>query len=308
MDINRTTGVVVAIDGTSGSNGALHYGVEQARARGCEVRLVHVGPLHEAPTSILPYIPHLTDDAAVAILTEAETKAVQFFDQVKVTTELRNGSRIRDLLDASKDAQLLVLGRETHTGMERLLFGATTAAVVARSIVSTFVIPAHWTTDPTPGRVVVGLRTADHTDELFATAFEAATSHAATIEVVHAWKMPDPYIDSIESHDHAEAWMAAGTDMIERALSPWRDRYPDVTVNVRVVHADPARALLAAAEGATLLLLLRRPTPKFLGAHLGATARRVIAAAPCPVDVLPHPQGRQESVDLALEEFGAILR
>lgn len=308
MDINRTAGVVVAIDGTTGSDGALRYGVEQARARGCEVRLVHVGPLYEASTSMLPYIPHLTDEAAVAILAEAETKAAQFFDQVKVTTELRNGSRIRDLLDASEDAELLVLGRETHTGIERLLSGATTAAVVARSTVPTCVIPSDWTANPETGRVVVGLRAAEHTDELFASAFKAATAHAATIEVVHAWKMPDPYIDSIESHDHATAWMAAGTDMIERALSPWRDRYPDIIVDVRVVHADPARALLAAAEGATLLLLLRRPTPKLLGPHLGGTARRVIAAATCPVDVLPHPQGRQESVDLALEQFGAILR
>lgn len=308
MDINRTAGVVVAIDGTTGSDGALRYGVEQARSRGCEVRLVHVGPLYEAPTSILPYIPHLIDVAAVAILTEAEAKAVQLCDQVKVTTELRNGSRIRDLLDASKDAQLLVLGRETQTGTERLLFGATTAAVVARSVAPTCVIPSGWTAYPEPGRVVVGLRAAEHTDELFASAFEAATTYAANIEVVHAWKMPDPYIDSIESHDHASTWMAAGTDMIERALSPWRDRYPDVTVDVRVVHSDPARALLAAAEDATLLLLLRRPTPKLLGPHLGSTARRVIAAAPCPVDVLPHPQGRQESIDLALERSGALLR
>lgn len=308
MDINRTAGVVVGIDGTTGSDGALRYGVEQARSRGCELRLVHVGPLYEAPTSILPYIPQLIDAAGVAILSEAEAKAARLGDQVKVTTELRTGSRIRDLLDASKDAELLVLGRETHTGTERLLFGATTAAVVARSTVPTCVIPSGWNANPEPGRVVVGLRAAEHTDELFASAFGAATAQAATIEVVHAWKMPDPYVDSIESRDHASTWMAAGTDMIERALRPWRDRYPDITLDVRVVHSDPARALLASAEGATLLLLLRRPTPKLLGPHLGSTARRVIAAAPCPVDVLPHPQSRQESIDLALEEFGAILR
>ncbi len=305
---DKTTGVVVAVDGTTGSDGALRYGVEQARARGCEVRLVHVGPRYEATSSILPYIPHEVDGTGLAILAEAEQRAGQLSARVRVTTELHVGSRIPKLLDASQYGQLLVIGRETRTGSQRFLFGATTAAVVARSTVPTCVIPAHWTADPNPGRVVVGLRAAEHTDELLQAAFGAATAHAANIEVVHAWKMPDPYIDSIEYRDHANTWMAAGAEIIERALSPWRTRYPDVPVAVRVLHEQPARALLTAAEGATLLLLLRRPTPKLLGPHLGSTARTVIGAAPCPVNVLPHPQHQQESIDLELERSGALLR
>ncbi|MGB3829915.1 MAG: universal stress protein [Ornithinimicrobium sp.] len=308
MHTNDARSVVVGIDGTGGSDGALRYGVEQARAQGCGLTLVHVGPRYDADvTPILPYVPQQVDGAGLAILAEAEDLVNQLAPQVKCATDLRHGSRISALLEAAAGGRSLVLGREVDRGAQRLLFGATTAAVVARACVPTAVITGTWQAARTPRRVVVGLRTAEHCDELFAAAFGQASAQAAGLEVVHAWKIPDPYIASVHDRYHANKWVTAGTEMVERVLTSWRDRYPDVPVTVRVVHAEPARALLAAAEGAEMLVLLRRPVPELWGAHLGKTARAVIGAAPCPVHVLPCPPRENAVLDLDRGRSSALL-
>lgn len=312
MENDKTSGVVVAVDGTAGSQGALRYGVDEAEARGCEVRLVHVAPRFEVSGSIMRDAKKQIEKTGLSLLAEAEQQAKALSDRVEVSTQLRIGSRIQEILAAGSQAELLVLGRPAHTDAQRLVFGSTTGAVVGRSMVPTSVIPTDWVASPTTARVVVGLRSAEHTDELLQTAFDAAVASSAAVDVVHAWKMPDPYIDSIQEPHYAAAWMTAGTEMVEHTLEPWRVRYPDVAVNVRVVHDHPARALLVAAEGATMLLLLRRRSPKLLGSHLGATARAVLGSAQSPVNVLPHSQdgddGVKRQLDLGLERSGAPLK
>lgn len=96
--------------------------------------------------------------------------------------------------------------------------------------------------------------------------------------------------------------------MVERALAAWRSRYPHVPVTVRVVYAEPGRSLMAAAKGASVMILIRQPGSEVLGAHLGITSRSVIAAAPCPIHVLPGPQEQQPLLELELERSGALLQ
>ncbi|MBW8172316.1 universal stress protein [Ornithinimicrobium sp. Arc0846-15] len=281
--------VVVAVDGTTGCQGALRYAVEQAVERDCGLSLVHVLPRLSAQALALPNVPQQVEAAGTAILAEAAALLAELAPDLKTSTDLRTGSRISELLKAATAEQLLVVGRETYTGIDRLVFGATTAAVVARSDVPTAVVPSDWESLPTQKRVVVGIRTDEGSEGLFETAFEYAVANDATIEVVHAWAIPDPYIDRIESRDNLGGWVEAGTKMAEQALQPWRARYPDVAVSVRILHDQPIHALLESAKGAAVMFLLRRAAPRFLGAHLGRTARYVIGEAPCPVHVLPHP-------------------
>lgn len=300
--------VVVAVDGTTGSRGALRYAVDQAVGRGCGLSLVHVLPRPSAQALALPYVPRQFDAAGAAILTEAAAQVAKLAPDLQTSTDLRNGSRISELLDAATPGQLLVMGRETYTGLDRLVFGATTAAVVARSEVPTAVVPSDWESLPDEKRVVLGLRTAEDSEVLFETAFEYAVAHGATVEVVHAWAIPDPYIDRIETRDNLGGWVKAGTEMVEQALQPWRTRYPDVPVSVRILHDQPIHALLETAKGAAVVFLLRRAAPRFLGSHLGKTARSVIGEAAAPIHVLPHPSSQQEPLDLELERSGTLLR
>ncbi|MGB3184637.1 MAG: universal stress protein [Ornithinimicrobium sp.] len=309
METEDTNRIVVGVDGTEGSDGALRYAVEQARERECGLRLVHVGPRYEVMTSVLPYIPQQVEAAGLAILDEARQHVVGLSSGLEVETDLRDGARISELVDAATTGELLVLGRKSHTGVVTGLFGATTAAVVAGTTVPVAVVPDTWHRSADPGPVVVGLRGTEHAEGLLEAAFEHAVQHSVGVDVAHAWQIPIPYAHRLETDDHANKWLPAGVEMVEQTLTPWRNRYPEVPVTVRVVYAQPSLALLTSAKAASLLVLQQRPGPKLRGPHLGKTSRSVIAAAPCPVLILPtsadehHPK-----LDLELERAGTLLR
>ena len=58
-------------------------------------------------------------------------------------------------------------------------------------------------------------------------------------------------------------------------------------LQLHVVHAQSAKALLHAAEGAELLVVSRRGAGGFRGLGFGSTADQVARHAPCPVVIVP---------------------
>ncbi len=279
--------VVVGVDGTSGSAGALRYAAEQAVRRECGLHLVHVTPGHVPVTPMLPDLPESIGRAGRAILQTAEDRVVADAPGLPVTATVSSGSRILELVAAARRGRLLVVGRETRGILERLVTGTTTAAVVARAPVPVVVVPGEWQPQQAGDRVVVGMGSARGSGELLRAAFEHGRARGLAVEVVHAWRLPDAYADRIEERTHRAAWLAGGSELLEREIAPWRDRYRDVSVTTRVEHDDAARVLVEASRAADLVLLLRPAPDRLLGAHLGSTARHVVAQASCPVEVVP---------------------
>ena len=58
-------------------------------------------------------------------------------------------------------------------------------------------------------------------------------------------------------------------------------------LQLHVVHAHSAKALLHAAKGAELLVVARRGAGGFHGLGFGSTADQVARHAPCPVVIVP---------------------
>lgn len=59
-------------------------------------------------------------------------------------------------------------------------------------------------------------------------------------------------------------------------------------VELHVVHGGSARSLIAAAQGADLLVVARRGEGGFRGLGFGSTADQVVQHAPCPVITVPR--------------------
>src|SRR5262249_55010684 len=148
-----------------------------------------------------------------------------------------------------------VVGRETRRGLDRVLTGTVTAGVAARSSCEVVVVPSFWVDRFPRRRVVVGLKSWHNAHELLAEAFAEASARGATLVVVTAWQVADPYFDRVEARTNAREWDAEGTRVVAELTADWRTVYPDVAVDTRIVHGGAARVLLDASEDSDLLVI-----------------------------------------------------
>jgi nucleotide-binding universal stress UspA family protein len=285
--------VVVATDGEERSAGALRYGAHEARRRGVPLRVVHVVATRAVADPVLGYSPELgqaLEDHGRTVLAEAERAVRSMTPAVEVEKVLASGGRIGEIVEAARSAQMVVLGRETRTGLQRLWTGATTAAVAGRSPVPAVVVPGDWQIVE-HGRMVVGVESEECARPLLHRAFERAAERGAELVVVHAWDLPVPSGDLMGTERYVREWRAAGAHLLSQLLTGERRAYPGLGVEATVVHAQAAHALVAAAAACDLLVLGRRSRSAVGWTHLGATARAVLREARVPVEVVPLGEG-----------------
>jgi len=299
--------VVVAVDGTERSAGAVRYAVGEARRRRTDLRVVHVAPSALPVGGSMPYMDypgHALIDVARRVLDE-EVAGIRATDpNLKVEAVLRQGRRAVEIAVDAATGCLVVLGRETRHGIDRVYAGTTTAAVAARASVPVAVIDAGW--QPTEhGRVLVGIEPAS--GEVLSYAFPLAAARHAMLQVMHVWKVPDPYAALDHERSVTGEWVIAATRLLESTVADWRASFPDVEVEISVLPGQPAQELVDAAARADVLLLARRRRDIEHPGRLGATTRAVLGHAGAPVEVVPLT-GVPKHAPLVLERFGEILK
>lgn len=286
---STTPPVAVGVDGCAGSEGAIIYGVAEAARRQAPLCLIHVMPLAlpswSAPAVVV--FPELRE-AAASILQRALEIVRKTDSTVRVVTRLDHGSRAARLVASAQDAQLLVVGRETQHGINRVLFGATTLAVASRAAAPVVVVPGTWREDGHGGRVVIGLKDRSDARELLGVAFAEADARAGSVHAVTAWNLPDPYLDRIELRTHASEWEDEARQLIEPLLAELRPTFPDVLADFDVVHGNATSVLLSETLTSDLLVLARRPHATLPYGHLGGVAHRVLLRSTIPTLVVPH--------------------
>ncbi|SNR23285.1 universal stress protein [Blastococcus mobilis] len=138
------------------------------------------------------------------------------------------------------------------------------------------------------GGIVVGHDGSRSAQEALSWAGRLACRADIELHVVRAWAMmtaPQPsswtpgYVPPLRDwekavHDELTAHVkAAGLD-------------PSVRVTCHVVHKAPAQGLMAAAQGANLLVMGARGRGGFRGLLLGSVSDQLVHHAPCPVTVV----------------------
>jgi nucleotide-binding universal stress UspA family protein len=307
MNSPNTRPVVVGVDGEPGSAGALRYAVAEARRRHAPLRLVHVVP---AFVSLGPAIP-LADLHRIGqeVLDEAARTVQEAAPDLEVTTAIAHGDRRSGVVDAAEGAQLVVVGRETRRGLDRVLTGTVTAGVATHASCDVVVVPSFWVELPEHGRVVVGLKSRRNSHELLAEAFAEASARDAVLVVVTAWQLVDPYFDREEGRTHAREWEDEGRKVVTEVTADWRTVYPDVELEIRIVHGPAARVLLDVSADSDLLVISRRRLAFPASGRLGAVGHDLLRLSDVPVHVVPYvvdPSPDTES--LVLEEAGTPLK
>ena len=279
--------VAVGDAGTPGS--ALAYAAEEALREGRGIRLVHVvqaSSRSDAETVLLT--DRAAQQVAQGLVQEARARLrAATDDQVELEVLIRRG-HVPDVLEAlGHDADRIILEHRQQARLRRVFTGSVAARTAARSPVPVVSVPEHWSSWGSNGsHVTAGVQADPSDEEVIDEAFASAASLEATLTVLHAWSMPDAYLDAVADRRTLALWRRSVRDQLSEQLDPWLGAYPKLRVRVDVAHMRPADALVNASRRSDLLVLgrsgdVRRPH------HLGGTARALIRESMCPVVVVP---------------------
>lgn len=139
-------------------------------------------------------------------------------------------------------------------------------------------------------RIVVGVDGSAGSVRALQHAVDLARALSADVDVIHTWQVAYgatelsmmPAVPVTEIPEGAEQVLARVIDSVDAH---------GVRVDPIVSEGDPASTLLDAAEGADMLVVGSRGRGGFVGLLLGSVSHKVIHHAPCPVLVVPHPDG-----------------
>ncbi|WP_020014913.1 universal stress protein [Promicromonospora sukumoe] len=305
----RPAPVVVAVDGSDRSAGAVRYAINEARLRGSGMRMVHVVPAPLPESGLWPAeagdVDYLERAGRGTVNREA-ARARAAAPDLEIEPVLALGPRVAQLVTASSSGDLMVLGRETRRGAERLVARATTAEVVGRVDLPVTVVPARWQ-ETRIGRIVVGIKTFTSAGELLSHALSTAAARHAAVRVVHAVEVPDLAVDLGVADAYSDDSVAVADRLLEQVVGEWSAVYPTVSVETAVVPGRPDAVLVAAASDADVLMVARHHRGMRHPARLGRTPRAILTACDTPVEVLPL-RWTGDGVPLVLESAGEILK
>ncbi len=128
--------IVVGVDGSQCSLEALRWAARQAELTGAELHAVMAWSLPE----IYSYTPRDFQGDARKALEDAIERALGQEPRVQVTAQVVEGHAARTLIDASGDAQLLVVGCRGHGGFAGMLLGSVSEHCVGHAECSVVVV------------------------------------------------------------------------------------------------------------------------------------------------------------------------
>lgn len=290
-DMGPRHDVVVGVDGSDYALHAVGWAATEARLRGLPLRIVHAASHPVDPAGSEP-------QGAPATLARAFSVARRAEPDVVVSTTRTDLDATTSLLDAADGAALLVVGMGGGDVPGEVLVGSVALDVSGRAPCPVAVVRG----GPVPpqGPVLVGVDMFGEDglrrdDAALSVAFADARRHGGRVAVLHA-----RYVTESRTPGDEQAVDVAVRDRLRAELGAWTARFPDVPVQVSVVHGNPARALLRAAEGSRLVVLGTRGLDAYSRDLLGSTSREVLRRSPVTVLVVhpdtvgtaPDPDGR----------------
>jgi nucleotide-binding universal stress UspA family protein len=287
--------VVVGVDGTDDGLRAAVFAAHEASARGVGLEIFH---MYRAYTAVNPM---LAMNEAEGLRESGESVIAETVGEVKkqgldvgLSTSVVLGNPSAVLVEASRHACLVVLGRSGLSGFERIFAGSTSIAVAARSKCPVVVTPAGWQQEFGIGPIVVGVDGSRRGHAALALGLEYASRMQTPLVALQVWETPNWW--TVDDRD-ITAGAATGVErarlVLAEELAGAGEDYPDVHVVLESLQGRPADALVARASGAALLVIGARGRGGVPGLQLGSIARAVLAHAPCPVIVVrPRDQSR----------------
>ncbi|KIE23332.1 universal stress protein UspA [Streptomyces sp. MUSC 125] len=291
--------VVVGADGSSASLEAVAVAADEARLRGCGLKVVHafVWPALDvplAPSQLGPAEGELRDLAAQLVAGAAE-HARSVAPDVEVGTAVVTGGPLTVLEAQSRSAPLVVVGSRGLGGFAGLLLGSTAVHLATHGRCPVMVVRSR---PAATGPVLLGVDGSPVAEAAVGFAFAEAALRGTGIVALHAWtpwnvQVPPPQ-DPSEPYAREPGTLAAGERrLLAEVVAGQRERFPDVPVEHAVVRGGAREALIEASANAGLLVVGARGRGGFTGLLLGSVSQAVLHHAHCPVAVVRGSDARR---------------
>lgn len=286
MAENKPPLIVVGVDGSEDGLRAVRFGTGTALETGDDLLLVHaVDDAMLAGAWGVVYDPEVLQNAGATANEQAKEVALGMgMPADRIRTEVVLGSPGGVLGRLSEVADLVVVGRRSVSGLERMFVGSTSVSVVANASCPVVIISAASTPDPigSHGRVGVGINTSPGNQDVLETAFYFANRRGAELEIVHVIQPPVGLFGPKLSPTDLEEQIRFTKGGIKALAKRIAKDYPDVRYSVEVAADTPINELVN-RSGTYDMLVVGKSSGTIPGFGLGGLLRGLMAHAACPL-------------------------
>lgn len=279
-------GIIVGVDESANAAEALRWAVAEGAWRKQPVTAVlswgYLDQHHATPDR--PFDPEYHEADAQAALAGLVEHAVG--PDAEVEQRAVCDLPARTLIEAGAGAELVVVGSRGIGGFRGLLLGSVSRQVLHHAPCPVAVVRP--SADGASERIVVGVDGSDVSRAALAWALDEGRARQAQVVAVHAWQAAIGGYGYMAPIVEVETLETAARQLVERELDAVDTSGLPTPVEHHIVVDGGAAAILAAAEGATLVVVGARGRGGFKGLLLGSVSDQITQHATCPVVVVPH--------------------
>lgn len=275
--------IIVGVDGSAKDRQSLLWAGQAAARRGGTVHVVYAARVPAATASLT----QKDLDELHASFAEPGAELIrERFEGLPVTSEVVVGDPAVVLVEASQDADLLVMGGRGLGRLAGQVLGSVSQKVAAQA--SCPVVVAHDEPRNPDGDVVIGIDPDDPIDAVLDLGFRLAAQRGVDARVVYAFPSAPSEVGYLRiRHMWADVNKERAQEL-QKFVGRWQERYPDVSTTLAEGHGNPVDVLADAIPEAGLVVIGSRGHSGLSGRRLGSVAQRVLHLAPLAIIVPVH--------------------
>ncbi|MFZ4511175.1 MAG: universal stress protein [Candidatus Nanopelagicales bacterium] len=293
-------GVVVGYDGSEHASIAVDWAAAEAVSRGMKLTLTAATtvPMEGMRFGGSILSPEAIDDLLERMQEATQTRADEArkaHPGLEVGVKVALGSPAAVLVEASANADMVVVGSRGMGGFRGLLVGSVGVQVASNSECPAVVVRK--APSSAASTVVVGVDGSELSLAALDFAFDIADRRGWRVLAVHAWEVPSYDVLAAPSGPPpivVEDLAASEERAFAESLAGLRELHPGVVIEERVVKGPSVRAILDASDDPALIVLGTRGRGEFLGAMLGSVSQGILHRAKAPVAVIGSGDGGSE--------------
>ncbi|CAN5285674.1 universal stress protein [soil metagenome] len=282
--------VTVAFDGGPASDAALAWVIDRAATVAMHLEITAVQLETDAEYGAEGGL----DSPLQGALDSAVQRVHDARPTLVVTTRIRQGIPVDELIGASAHCDLLVIGTNKTTPIVGVIHGTLPLKIAGRSGCTTVVVPAGWR--PRAGKVVAGW----FNDSIADAALDFAANEAARLSVgltiVHTWSAPAASpLDMPAPALVVEELLATSRKLLADAAHRVQVAHPELSITQGLHSGSAAVAIVGTATNASLVVVGSRGHGALADLFLGSVSHDVLLNMPTPVAVVPR---KKQPVDV----------